>query len=93
MPPPPEPPGTVQADIYGLGMVLYVISTGSDPQFFPELSTSLVQRTGQADFIRLNPIILKACNPDRAKRYATAAQMGAALLDLQKALEEQPIEA
>ena len=93
MPPPPEPPGTPQADIYGLGMVLYVISTGSDPAFFPELSTSLVQRTGQAEFIRLNPIILKACNPDRAKRYTTAAEMRAALLDLQKALEEQPIEA
>ena len=92
MPPPPEPPGTPQADIYGLGMVLYVISTGSDPAFFPELSTSLVQRTGQAEFIRLNPIILKACNPDRAKRYTSAAEMHAALLDLQKTLEVQPIE-
>lgn len=93
MPPPPEPPGTVQADIYGLGMVLYVISTGSDPHFFPELSTSLIERTSQAEFIRLNPIILKACNPDCAKRYTSAAEMRAALLDLQKALEEQPIEA
>src|SRR5207247_3379406 len=30
MPPPPEPPGTPQADIYGLGMVLYVIRTGRE---------------------------------------------------------------
>jgi CHASE2 domain-containing sensor protein len=84
MPPPPEPPGTVQADIYGLGMVLYVISTGRDPAFFPELSTTLVEKTSEADFIRLNPIILKACQPNHAERYASVAEMRADLLELQR---------
>src|SRR5205085_605355 len=42
MPPPPEPAGTPQADIYGLGMVLYVIRTGQEPSFFPEVSTTLL---------------------------------------------------
>lgn len=87
MPPAPEPPGKAQADIYALGMVLYVISTGRDPAIFPELSTTLVERTGQADFIRLNAIILKACQPDCAQRYAATAEMHAALLEVQKALE------
>jgi serine/threonine protein kinase len=32
MPPAPEPVGTPQADIYGLGMVLYVISTGREAE-------------------------------------------------------------
>ena len=86
MPPPPEPPGTQQADIYGLGMVLYVIRTGRDPDFFPAVSTTLVERTERTDFIRLNALILKACQPDRALRYASAAQLHADLLEVQKAL-------
>src|SRR5439155_13493090 len=75
LPPPPEPPGTPHADIYALGMVMYVISTGGDPAFFPDLSTSLLERTGHADFLRLNAIITKACQPDRAQRYASAAAL------------------
>jgi serine/threonine protein kinase len=86
MPPPPEPPGTPQADIYGLGMVLYVISTGRDPVFFPVLSTSLIEANDTADFIHLNSIILKACQPDRARRYASAAAMHEALVAAQKFL-------
>src|SRR2546423_5788019 len=68
MPPSPEPPGTPQADIYALGMMLYVISTGRDPALFPDLSTTLLERTGHADFLRLNAIITRSCQPDRAQR-------------------------
>jgi hypothetical protein len=87
MPPAPETPGTREADVYGLGMVLYVISTGCDPAYFPELSTGLIERTGEADFIRLNSVILKACHPDLRQRYPSASVFHGALFELQKALE------
>ena len=81
MPPEPEPPGTPQADIFGLGMVLYVISTGDKPKVFPELSTTLVDRNRHPDFGLLSAIIFKACQPDREKRFRTAEEMRAALLE------------
>jgi CHASE2 domain-containing sensor protein len=86
MPPPPEPPGTVQADIYALGMVLYVISTGRDPAFFPEISTTLVDRTTGDNFIRLNEVIVRACQPDCTQRYASATELRGALEETGKAL-------
>jgi CHASE2 domain-containing sensor protein len=84
MPPPPETPGTPQADIFALGMLLYVISTGRDPGFFPDLATTLMERSGYPEFIRVNAIILKACQPEIARRYQTAAEM---LRELQEASE------
>jgi len=88
MPPHPEPPGTKQADIYALGMVLFVISTGREPAFFPDLKTTLVMNERHAEFILLNPIILKACEADITKRYSSAAEMRAALQAVQKLLEQ-----
>ena len=88
MPPPPERPGTVQADIYALGMVLYVMSTGRAPTFFPEIATTLVQESEPADFFPLNKVILTACEPDCAKRYQTAAEMHQALVELEKGFGE-----
>jgi len=83
MPPPPERPGTPQADIYALGMVLYVLSTGRNTAYFPEIATTLVEREDPADFLPLNTVILKACQPDPAQRYASAAEMHRALQEIQ----------
>jgi serine/threonine protein kinase len=87
MPPPPELPGTPQADIYALGMMLYVLSTGRNPTFFPEISTTLAEQPDLAEFFPLNAVIVKACHPDRAQRYASAAGMLGALRAAQKMLE------
>ena len=87
MPPLPEPPGTPPADIYGLGMVLYVIWTGREPGFFPEIATTLAQQTKTEQFLPLNNVILKACQSNIAQRYASAAEMREGLRAAQRALE------
>ena len=68
------------ADLYALGKVLYVISTGKQAKFFSELSTTLVEK---AEFMRLNEIICKACQPAADQRYTSAVEMLAALRDAQ----------
>jgi CHASE2 domain-containing sensor protein len=86
MPPAPERPGTPQADIYALGMVLYVLSTGRSAAYFPEIATTLVETENPADFLPLNTVVLKACQPDPAHRYVSAAEMHCALQEARKAL-------
>ncbi len=81
MPPLPEPPGTPQADIYALGMLLYVISTGYDPKFFPDIATTIMERREHTEFIRFDAIVLKACQPEITQRYQTSGDM---LRDLEK---------
>ena len=80
----PEGPGTAAADIYSLGKVLYEASMGRDRQQFPELPTSLADRTDASVLLRLNAIILKACEENVSRRYQSASELRADLLDLQR---------
>ena len=80
---PPEGPGTIQADIYSLGKVLYEISSGKDRQTFPALPTALGEETGQASYLELNEVVLRACESDPRKRYKSTEAMQADLLLLQ----------
>jgi len=79
---PPEGPGTPQADVYGLGKVLYEACTGKDRQDFPELPTLLDKFVERERFLELNEVLLQACKNEPAKRYSSAWDMHADLLVL-----------
>ena len=80
----PEGPGTAASDIYSLGKVMYEASMGRDRLQFPELPTSLADRTNSTALLRLNAIILKACDEDVRQRYQSAAELHGDLLEMQR---------
>src|SRR5213080_2198365 len=72
---PPEGPGKPQADLYSLGMVLYEASTGSDRLDYPNLPADFDAMAERETFLKLNSVILKACDTDVRKRYQTATEI------------------
>ncbi len=79
---PPEGPGTPQADVYGLGKVLYEACSGKDRHDYPALPTLLDKFPDHELFLELNEVLIKACHTDIGKRYASAWEMHADLLVL-----------
>jgi serine/threonine protein kinase len=79
----PEGSGTIRADIYALGKVLYEISTGKDRNEYPALPEFTGSHAETRDLILLNKIILKACRARAWQRYQTAEEMMLALLAFQ----------
>lgn len=76
---PPEGPGTPQADIYGLGKILYEASTGKDRQEFPRLPENFDSLSDKVLFLEINAVIVRACVGERRERYQTAREMYADL--------------
>ena len=74
---PPEGPGTPQADVFGLGKVLYEASTGRDRLEFPALPESLGEGASAAQLAELNAVFLRACAPDPRERYQNAEEFHA----------------
>src|SRR5262249_32287598 len=72
---PPEGPGKPQADLYSLGMVLYEASTGTDRLDYPDLPADFDSIAKRETFLKLNSIILKACDNDVRNRYQTATEI------------------
>jgi serine/threonine protein kinase len=79
----PEGSGSVRADIYALGKVLYEISTGKDRNEYPALPDFPGSHAETRDLILLNKIFLKACRAKPWQRYQTAEEMMLALLAFQ----------
>ncbi|HKX61597.1 MAG TPA: serine/threonine-protein kinase, partial [Verrucomicrobiae bacterium] len=77
---PPEGPGTPQADIFSLGKLLYVITTGKGPGEYPRLPPEMMTFADAKDLQRLNLVILRACAYDPSARYATAEELRKDLL-------------
>jgi protein kinase-like protein/TIR domain-containing protein len=87
---PPEGPGNPSADLYSLGKVLYEISLGKAPDQFPELPTRLRELPEAGALMRLNALVLRACDPNRAKRFRNAEELRLALVELRRELPSPP---
>ena len=83
---PPEGPGTPAGDLYGVGKVLYEASLGFDVSRFPELPTELVRDGSDSGLLRLNAIIIRACENEPNKRYASAVELQKDLFKLRDTL-------
>lgn len=70
---PPEGPGTVQADLFALGRLLYEAATGKDRCEFPELPPDLDTWPDRTEFLELNEVLARLCAPDPARRSTNAA--------------------
>jgi serine/threonine protein kinase len=80
---PPEGPGTPQADVYSLGIVLYVLSTGKSHQDFPEPPTDVGAQANHSHWLEFDAVVHKACQADIRERFQSAEQMRDELLLLE----------
>jgi len=76
---PPEGPGTARADLYGLGKLLYELTTGRDRMEFPQLPSGVVRLPEGEAVLELNEVVTRACAPKPEHRYASAAEFQADL--------------
>jgi hypothetical protein len=82
----PEGPGGPGADIYALGKLLYEVGMGKSAEQFPELPTRLRELPEAPGLMRLNGIVLKACQQQVGKRFRSAEELEGALAELGKEL-------
>ena len=74
---PPEGPGSAQADIFGLGRLLYEAATGKDRCDFPDLPGDLDSwpASERSGLLEMNEILSRACAPKASQRHANAAEL------------------
>jgi len=81
---PPEGPGALTADVYGLGLLLYELATGLDRRDYPRLPDDLAALPDRRDLLALNEVLVAAGDPDPAARPADASALLALLVALQE---------
>lgn len=78
----PEKPGTPAADVFSMGKVIYQAVTGLNVARFPEVPSAIMEETRDDGFRELNQVIMKSCELEPEKRYASAADLHEALAAL-----------
>jgi serine/threonine protein kinase len=74
----PEGSGEKQADIYGLGLVLYEMITGFSARQYPKVPDEWAASPDR-DVHELNQVVNRACEHNVERRYKTAEEMCSAL--------------
>jgi WD40 repeat protein len=75
----PGESGSVQADLYALGKVLYVASTAHRAEECPNPPTGVENQPDHKEWLELNEVVNRACHPNPKQRYDSAAEMQAEL--------------
>ena len=88
---PPEGPGTMTADIYALGKLMYEVATGRDRMEFPSLPLNRISPEKNRDLLELNAILLRCCAPDPRDRYLSTAELQADLAILRSGQSVQEL--
>jgi hypothetical protein len=76
---PPEGPGSPGADVFALGRVLYEAVTGFSPDDFPNPPPDWLTGEVPHGALELHEVILRACEPDPARRHQSAMELQADL--------------
>lgn len=71
------------SDIYSLGKLLYVISTGKQPDEFPSLDEECTEFPDWPILKQLNLVYVRAASANQSERHRSAAQLRQDLLDVQ----------
>jgi serine/threonine protein kinase len=87
---PPEGPGQPVADLFGLGKVLYQLSTGSSLNEFPAVPQSLLQGATGPQMALLLEVIRKACDFNPRKRIQTGQELHDQLARIARTGPAQP---
>jgi serine/threonine protein kinase len=88
---PNDVPGRPSADVFGLGKVLYELSTGRCHKDFPCLPNDLETVPDRKALLELNKIVLRACALNPAERFPNARALLEEMQELQAGKPIRPV--